>query len=385
MVAIVPAILSVFIVCLSTTAWTYCDFARVQVQTAGALNSGTDDFFGDLFSDATIDNTYTDIWSDSATNTDDFWDSSYSDFTSDFNDYYDTSATNDIWGRYLYGLFDDESIDITDSTSYRVGLFSREMMNFGDVLGYFFGSNSATASGCVGYSSQENQMHDALFKSAQSFGVLCGVMSFIMMVTILSVAPCVRIQRKGYCIMGIVLILMGICQSFTVVGVLFSNVCRVCAGVSQGCTSHCQMSTGSILAIVTSALWLISGMICCFCISSPQEKEDSTSVVYATTPVNVSVVAPMPEPVLQLKDKENASYPNENDLEVNYRPQHHNRNQGDLHASKTSHSSKESHSSSHHQHPYSREHRHRHQHTRSNKNTHSQQNRTIDSSDSISL
>jgi hypothetical protein len=357
MLAIVPAILSVFIVCLSTAAWTYCDFAKVQIQTPGAVTSSTNDFFGDLFSDTTMD----DIWGVSITEpTDDYYAGSTFDELGAIDDY-DTSSIWDrrLSSRQLDGIFDDTSA--VQNSSYRIGLFSREMMNFGDLWSYFLGSSTATASGCVGYSSEEKQIHDALFKAAQSIGIICGVMSFIMMLVIWSIAPCVRLQRKGYLAIGSILILMGICQSFIVIGVLYSNVCRVCAGVNEGCVSYCQMSTGSILTIVAAALWFISGFICC-CIGSPKEDVISMTTALPPSPIHASA-----EPMPDRKEYE--------DLETNHRPHHHKRHNH-------SHNNKMSQSSAH-QHSCSNKHE-QHQQQRSNKNSNINRG-AFQSQDSISL
>jgi hypothetical protein len=350
MLTLLPAILTVFIVGLSTTAWATCDFARVQVQAVGTLaTSGnadtTDAFFGGLFSDTATDST-NDVWGDLYSDmdeTDDFYGLSI-DTTTDLGD--------DFWGRELYGLFDDS---ITDTSSYRVGLFSREMLGFGDVMGYLLGSSSATASGCVGYSSEEGKSHDGLFKTAQVMGVICGVLSFIIMLVIWSIAPCVRLKPKGWKVLGSVLIMIGILQSLTVIGVLLSNVCRVCSGVSEGCMSHCQMSTGGILAVVASVLWLISGIVCC-CIRTPEDKEGSIPTVYALNPVP------------------GAAAPSHS------HPHHHYERKQDPNSSSYSHNS----SHGHHHHSY--EYENVCHLGRSNKHPQSHQNHAINEhSDSISL
>lgn len=215
---LVPAILSIFITSLSTTVWATCSFARVQIQSqVGTTFDATDDFL---------------------------------------------SFDDSISGEF---------------TSYSIGLYKREMLNFEDVLGYLFGSSTATASGCIGYSSEEGELHDASFKTAQALGMMCGVLAFIMMLTFWCIVPCVCIPKRGWQVMGIILFVLGIFQISTLLGVHLSNVCKACVGFRQECVSVCQVSTGGILAIVTSVLWLASGVVCCVILAS-EDGEDSLPI-----------------------------------------------------------------------------------------------------------
>ena len=347
--ALAPVILSLLVAGLSTAACSTCSFAKVQaVAGTFATNGANEDLPGDLWSD-------TNLFTDSTTDTtDNFW----GDLFTDFSDYSD----DDYWDRNLYGLFGDN--DISDTTTYTIGLFSREM-NYDDAWGYLFGSSSFTASGCVHYSSEEHNEQGALFATAKIIGAICAASSYVIMMTICCIAPCVRLPQSRWRVLGGFLVFFGLCQCFTIVGVLFSATCRSCGGVAEGCVSRCQMSLGGILAAVASALWLISGAICC-CITPPTNKGDLIPIAYASSPVSVSVA---PSTSMEYNDDEQYDTPNQR-----------KRNHGISESGNRSHLHKHSHSTGSHP----RHHRHHH-HSRTNHSSTLHHKQTPKDSDSISL
>lgn len=242
------------------------------------------------------------------------------------------------------------------------------MLNYGDALGYFFGPSSVTVDGCVHYSNEELNAQGALFTTARIIGAVCAASSYIIMLAICCIAPCVRLQPSRWKVLGGVLVFFGLCESFTIAGVFSSAVCRSCGGIAEGCESHCKMSLGGILAVLSSASWLISGAICC-CIAPPTQKEDLTPAVYASGPVSVSV-APV-APITSARDNVDVA------IDTPYQSERTGDNKS---TSRSHHLHQHSHPTGSHTH----QHRHHH-HSSTNHSSSHHHKRAHKHSDSISL